>query len=99
VVPSGCLWFPRHQGVGAATLVASVSRVPRLGTSTFCFILMACMYHDYDIFSISTSSALVLIAPYKGLQGCLRPAACLTLSHAKIEHLTIFSVVVPLEQE
>jgi len=46
-----------------------------------------------------TSSALVLIAPYKGLQGCLRPAACLTLSRAKIDHLTINSVVVPLEQE
>jgi len=36
--------------VGAATLVASVSRVPRLGTSTFRFILMARIYHDYDIF-------------------------------------------------
>ena len=44
-----------------------------------------------------TSSALVLIAPYKGLQGCLRPAACLTLSRAKIDHLTIIRAVVSLE--
>ena len=39
------------------------------------------------------STALVLIAPYKGLQGCLRPAACLTPLRVKIYHLTIVDVV------
>ena len=46
-----------------------------------------------------TSSALVLIAPYKGLQGRLRPAACLTQSRAKIDHRTIIGAVVPFKQE
>ena len=46
-----------------------------------------------------TSSALVPIAPYKGLQGCLRPAACLTLSRAKNDHRTIICAVVLFERE
>ena len=46
-----------------------------------------------------TSSALVPIAPYKGLQGCLRPGECLTPSHAKIHHPTIVVAVVPHQQE
>jgi len=45
------------------------------------------------------STALVLIAPYKGLQGCLRPGACLTPSRAKIHYPTIVGAVVPHQQE
>jgi len=32
------------------------------------------------------STALVQIAPYQGVQGCLRPGACFTLSRVKIHH-------------
>jgi len=45
------------------------------------------------------STALVRIAPYQDLQGCLRPGACLTPSRTKIHHPMIVGAVVPHQQE
>ena len=45
------------------------------------------------------STALILIDPDQGAQGCLRPAACLTPLCAKIDHPTIVGAFVHHQEE